>query len=45
MSKDDRGLEPMEVALVVFLAFVVVVALLTILSPQIETLVESVTRR
>ncbi len=43
MPKSNGGYEPMELALVIFLAFVVIVALLTILAPQIETLVHTVT--
>jgi|GEM_PF-6871945 len=45
MSGNGSKPEPLEVALVVFLFFVIIIALLTILGPQIEALVYSLTGR
>lgn len=45
MFSDDGGEERTEVLLVVFLGFVLVFALLTILGPQIESLVHGLTGR
>ena len=45
MSNNTSRPEPMEVALVIFLVLVVVFALLTILGPQIEAFVYSLTGR
>ncbi len=45
MLKHDGGQERMEIVLILFLTFVLIVALLTILGPQIEDLVLRVTGR
>ena len=45
MLKHNGGQEGMEILLVLFLAFVLIVALLTILGPQIEDLVFRATGR
>ncbi len=45
MPSNQNKPETIEVVLVVFLTLVVIVAVLTILGPQIETLVHSLTGR
>ncbi len=45
MTKRGGGQERGEIVLVIFLAFVLIVALLTILGPQIEELVLRATGR
>ena len=45
VRNNDGGQERLEILLVLFLAFVVLVALLTILGPQIEDLVQRTTGR
>lgn len=43
MPGNESRPEPLEVALVIFLIFVIIIALLTILGPQIEALVYALT--
>lgn len=45
MDKHDSGQERLEILLVLFLLFVVIFALLTVLGPQIQDLVQRVTGR
>jgi Flp pilus assembly pilin Flp len=45
VESNDNGPDKIEVALVLFLVFVVIIAILTILGPQIESFVRTATGR